>query len=448
MGTVIGWTSPMQRLLTSEYNPVGPDPISEDMFALISSMSIIGSGMTTIFCGRVADRLGRKVTLLLTTIPYILSWTLLLVAHRVELLLLGRFISGVGIAGTMAVAPVFIIEIAEKDLRGFLGSFLYLAINAGTFLSFVVGPYLQYYGLAVFCLFPPVCFLLTFIWFAETPVYTWRRGKVDEAEHSLIWYRGGDTISIKENISDYKSFQENEESGSFKNLFASKGTRKATLLSIFIALSLMCTGIFPIINFTASLFHMRGTSLTPNQSAVVISLLQLIASYFCSVLIERLGRKPLLLGTLLTMSLSLITLSVHLHTTDGSASWVPLVTLSTHIAAYALGGGPVALIVVTELFPSSVRCFASSLVHTLIAVLGFTTTTFYPEMLHLLKQKGLFFFYGSCCFLSAVLLYFQLPETKGVPEIEIMTILGDRTSARTEHLDAATTHPLTMQCSN
>lgn len=441
MGTTAGWSSPMQPILTSAKNPVGTEPMSEDTFAFLGSITFIGSGISLVFWSGIADCIGRKLSLLLVAVPYILSWILTLLAQSTEVLLLARFLTGLGIAGTVLIVPIYILEIADNDLRGILSSFIGLTINAGVLIPFGLGHYLGYYKLALISLTVPVAFVLIFIWLPETPMFFLIKGKREKAGQTLLWYQGGDFVRTEQILTEYKCVK-NKETGStgisFKSLFATKERRKSMFLSVSVMIALQTTGIFPILNFTEKVFSMSGNSLTPSQSSLIIALIQLIASCFCSVLIERTGRKPLLVSALMTMSVSLSMLGAHMYFATGTAyKWVPVISLSIQVIAYSLGGGGVAFIIVAEICPSEIRCFACSLMHLLTAVLGFFSVTFFPAMLHLLKPYGCFLLYSLCCFSFSLLFYFQLPETKGKSEIEIMKTLNKEYSTLNEKRDVS-----------
>ncbi|KAG8286839.1 hypothetical protein J6590_050826 [Homalodisca vitripennis] len=430
LGTTLGWVSPMQPLLTSPHPPVGTQPMSEGTIAWLGSINFIGSVIGTFFWGIAADRMGRKTAASLVAIPFIASWTLILAAQNTTWLIIARIVAGIGNSGATVNVPIFISEIAQDDLRGFFGSFLILFINIGVLFSYVIGTYLKYNWLAICCMTVPVIFVLTFIWVPETPMFYWKNGQTNKAEQSLLWYRGGDENETEKVLSKYKTISRNQyKKPSLKSLVATTGTTKALIIGIALMTSVQGSGIFPILNFAVSIFDMCGTSLTAYQSAIIMGTVQFIFTCFCSVLVDRLGRKVLLVGSLMMMTVSLLVLGSYLfflanQSMNPILRGIPIVSLSLHVIAFAVGVGPVPFIIMAEIFPPEIRGLAMSQLQLITGILAFTTVKLFPIMKKLLKPQGCFWFYSFCCLVFSIFFSFYLPETKGKPQNVILKLLN------------------------
>lgn len=431
----MGWTSPMQPLLTSHHSPIGTEPMSMDTIAWLGSINYLGSVVGSFLWGPAADQLGRKRASSLVAIPYILSWVMVLTARSTTWLMVARLVVGIGNSGSTVNVPVFIAEIAQDDLRGFLGSFFSISVCIGVLFAFVIGTYFQYYGLASCCLAVPIVYFATFIWLPETPMFLWKSGLTDQAEDSLMWYRGGDIVEVEKVLSKYKSIPTTNartKKPSMKSLVATRGTKKALILGVALMIAVQGSGIFPIVNFAVSIFEMCGTSLTPYESAIILGSMQLISSVLCSMLVDRLGRKILVVGSqiIMTISLSLLGMYLFYFTTppqDSILSWTPIVLLSLHIVAFAGGLGAVAFIIVGEIFPPEIRGLAMSKLALVTGVCAFLVIKLFPTLKDILKPHGVFLLYSLSCFVLCIFFSFYLPETKNIPQSVILKILnGDK----------------------
>ncbi|XP_054261413.1 facilitated trehalose transporter Tret1-like [Macrosteles quadrilineatus] len=430
LGSTVGWTSPMQPLLTSDNPPFGTEPLTMDTVSWLGSINYFGAIAGTFFWGRVADRLGRKTAASLVAVPFIVGWTLILVAQQVWWLVVARFVIGIGATGTIVAVPFFISEMAEDKVRGFFGSFLSMFVFGGILYSYIIGAYLKYHGLAILGLAVPVVFAVTFIWLPETPVFLWKNGEEEKAEKSLLWYRGGDKVMTDKELWRLKDLtKEQIKRPNLKSLVATKGTRKALIIGIALWVSKIGSGMFPILSFAVNIFEMCDTSLTPYQAAIMMATMQLISGIFCSALVERLGRKMLVVGSLMTIAITLTVLGAYLTFIEEFQAypilkWVPVVCLCLHVIALGVGIGPMAFVVSAEIFPPEIRGLAMSKLQLLFSTLAFATIKMFPWMKFYLKPQGCFWFYGLSSFIFSLFFCFYLPETKGRTQNAILRLLN------------------------
>ncbi|KAG8248445.1 hypothetical protein J6590_040918 [Homalodisca vitripennis] len=433
-GSVTGWMSPMQPLLMSPDPPVGTDPMTEDNIAWLGSINFVGTVLGSFFWGIVADSWGRKKTACLVAIPFILHWILTMVAKNFYWLIVARLIAGIGNNGAVASVPAFISEMAQDDLRGFFGSFYMMFVNFGIMYSYVLGTYLHYYWLSIACIVIPLFFLLTFIWIPETPMFLLKNGQSVEAEKSLFWYRGGDAAETEKVFSSYKLETSTKNNKlSVMSLFATRGTTKAFILGIALVISLQTCGIMPILSFAVSIFEMCGTSLTPYHSSLIMGSMQVVFTCYSSFLVDRLGRKFLLVTSMMVMAVSLAVLGTYLfflhgQSVDSVFRWTPVVSLSVCVSAYAIGVAPIPFIIIGEIFPTNIKGYAIAKLLLVLGASAFAIVKCFPIMKSLLKPHGLFWFYAVFSLLFSIFFYCYLPETKGKPLSEILRILNKSNS--------------------
>lgn len=426
-GTELGWISPMQPMLTSESPPIGTNPMTLETIAWLGSISHLGSVVGTLLWCVIADCFGRKLATAVIAVPYTVSWTLILIADRVEWLYAARFISGFASCGSRSIVPAFISEIADDDIRGFFGSFPILFLDLGVLFSYTFVAYFKYYGTAIIGLAIPVVFLLTFVWMPESPVFLWKRGKADEAKRSLLWYRGGDKATVEKTLLTYKLFPIIQNK-SLNALISTKGTRKALIIALSLAVALQTSGYFIIVSYAVSIFETSKTSLSPHDSAIFIISVQFAFSCITSLTVDRLGRKILLVASEAVMTLTLLCLGYHFFVLNSQSEdtvfqWAPVVLLSIHLAAHGLKA-PVAFTLKAEVFPPEVKGLALSLMTLANSILSFTSIKMFPTARAMLKLHGCFWILSGCSFFFAIFFTIYIPETKRKPQSVILLQLN------------------------
>lgn len=133
----MGWTSNISEdMKGGKYNDI---PIDDDSLGWIGSCVTLGAMVMCFPIGYICDWLGRKPTMLLLTIPFTIGWIIIIFAGSVELLYVGRFITGMAGGAFCVSAPMYTSEIAEKEIRGTLGSYFQLLLTVGILFSYIVG---------------------------------------------------------------------------------------------------------------------------------------------------------------------------------------------------------------------------------------------------------------------------------------------------------------------
>ena len=255
---------------------------------------------------------------------------------------------------------------------------------------------------------------------------------------SLRWLRGPD-ISIDAEI---KSIQDNmsrssTEKSSLKELLNIRYL-KPLLISLGLMLFQQLSGINAVIFYTVSIFEHAGSSMNSNLSTVIIGVVNILSTFVANILIDRLGRKVLLLISTVFMFLSLISLGTYFYLKEvlsnedktgewkeivNDLGWLPLVSLMTYVVAFSLGWGPLPWLFVGEGLPNKVRGPGGSLVTVCNWTCGFLVTKTFPGMVSQLGAFGVFFMFACIMFLALLFTIFIFPETKGKSLEEIEEIL-------------------------
>jgi len=168
VGTALAWTSPV---LSQLYKKDSWLHITEEEGSWVGSLLALGAMLGALASGLMADKLGRKKSLLLLTGPFLLSWVIIMFSSKLWLIYVARFIVGSGVGATCVLVPTYISEIAEISTRGTLGAMFQLFLTIGILLAFTLGAVLSYTWFAIICALVEVGFLAAFIWMPESPVW-------------------------------------------------------------------------------------------------------------------------------------------------------------------------------------------------------------------------------------------------------------------------------------
>lgn len=427
-GITMGWTSPVQSLLQSDESPVGR--LSDEEFSWLASLTLVGGLTGPFFWSRVADRLGRKAGCYLASGASLLGWGLTALTANHDLLLAARFINGLAGSGALIIGPAYISETAQSAIRGALGSMVMLALNAGVVFSYVLGAILSYQAFNLLCSAIPMIFFLLFLWMPESPEYLWNKKDIKATEASLLWLRDDNEKCVQEELDSLARSPGSSQGGaSASALLSTRGRRKALVLGLGLFSWQQFSGVVPILAYTAFIFAKSGSSIAPERAAIIVGVIQLMASFVSTFIVDRCGRKLLLLVSYLFMGLALLTLGTYFYLENGhvdlsSFRWVPVLCLSIHVLNYGLGAGPMPYIVTSETLPIDIKSLAVSVVIWWGTLLAFLNVKFFPLFIDKVGLSECLFSYGILSLTGCLFIWSTVPETKGIPLHDILLRLN------------------------
>lgn len=437
-GSHIGWTSPTLPILKSPDSPV---PLTSDDASWIASFFVLGTAPGCVLAAFVVDWLGRRKSLLLAGIPLTVGWVLIIIAWNPYVLYTSRFISGIGQGVVYVVCPMYIGEIADKDIRGTLGSFIKLMVTFGELYAHAVGPFVSYNNLVYICLFLPFVFFLTFAWMPESPYYLLMRNRHKDATTSLR--------RLRRNVSEDQLDEEMEQiqktvirdlsnQGHFWDLFNTPGNRRAVIVSFGLQLVLQFSGIAAIESYTQEILEEAGSDLPASIAVILLSVLQLIAGIGAAILVDKIGRRPLLLSTTLLGGISLTIaglfylLKTGLNMNTSGYGWVLHTSVIFYELIIALGLNPLSYMMLGELFPTNVKGAAVSLANLVSAMLAFVVAKLYQVISDSSGVYTAFGWFAVSCYLGVIFIALAVPETKGKSLLEIQEELHCAKQTRTK----------------
>lgn len=365
-GCAIGWLSPFLPYLRSQASHLTSGPVSSEDVSWIGSLLCIGGFFGTIIFGKISQKFGKKVALLLLVVPHLTFWILVIASTHIYHLYVARLFAGLTGGGTIRTVSLFITEISENKIRGKLGSYLILFLSSGTLIIFIAGTYLSFFIVPLVIIVFPVIFFITVLFLPDTPPSLISRNKPEEALKSMRFYRtyGEDMHSSESLREEYELLKTTLEKKDYEKLelsdFLTKPAKKGLIIGMFLMTLNQFSGTMALMTYTADIFKESGSNLEPNESSVIVALIQLIGVYISTICVEKFGRKFLMTVSCLGTALFFFILAAYCFLrkkTDVDLTgyeWVPVLSLSLVIFIASLGIISLPFVIMTELLPNKV----------------------------------------------------------------------------------------------
>ncbi|XP_018327902.1 facilitated trehalose transporter Tret1 [Agrilus planipennis] len=422
-GMQYGWTAPVIPILQRNDTPIA---ITHEDIVWLENAYMLGglAGLgVTIF---IVDKFGRKMSILMAAVLHLIAWVLIPVASTVGVLFAAKFIAGLAGDVGFVAAPMYIGEIADKRIRGFLGSMIVIMMMLGILIIYVVAPYVSLaisssVGAAI------VTFqLMTFSFMPESPYYLIVKGKHRKALQSLQRLRARDDVHKELEEIRLAVERQQSEKGRPIDLLKIKSNRKALLIVTslnafqhFSSISIMLMNVHSILG---------DGYFSANTSAIIVSVIMLVACMAGSLIVDRFGRKVLLISSSVLTGISLFILSTYFAVENAGMevtefNWIPLASVLLYSVAFKCGLGMVPLVSTGELFPTSVKAMGMTLSDAFYVIFAIISINIYQGLTDLYGKHVPFYIFAASCFLAALFVYFYIPETKGKTLEEIQFIL-------------------------
>ncbi|KAL4701899.1 hypothetical protein ACJJTC_013187 [Scirpophaga incertulas] len=433
-GSMLGWSSPVVFKITQANNTDYNFPINVSQGDWISSIINLGAAAICFPIGLIMDKIGRKLTMLLLVLPFTLGWLLITFASSVGMMIAGRFITGVAGGAFCVTAPAYTSEIAQDSIRGTLGSYFQLMITVGILFAYAVGSYTSVFVFNIFCTLVPIVFGVVFFFMPESPNYLVVKGHHEQARQALIRLRGREyDVDTELNSLQAKADDARQNPVSFASAITKRTALKAILICYSLMLFQQLSGINAVIFNTSAIFDSAGASIESAIATIIIGVIQVVATFVSSLVVDKLGRRILLMLSALVMCLCSTALGVFFFLKDahgdGSAiltsiSWLPLLSLSLFIISFSLGFGPIPWMMAGELCLIDIKSFVGSTAGTFNWLLSFTVTSTFNSLNTAIGSGQVFWMFAGIMLLGFVFIFFVVPETKGKSVDEIQLILG------------------------
>jgi sugar porter (SP) family MFS transporter len=394
--------------------------LSDSQTEIAASSLLLGCVVGASVAAFTSDRFGRKRVLLGAATLFTLSSIGAALPRNLIEFSLARLLGGVAIGIASTLSPLYIAEISPAKKRGLLVSLNQLAIVTGILLSYSVNYLLTGAGPANWrwmfasAAIPSIAFFLTLLFIPESPRWLVQKGREEEAEHVLAQMVGTHEASVEmEAIRAAIS----QESGDLLD----PTFRTALLVAIVIALFSQFTGINTIIYYGSIVFleHVpHQTASTALWANVIIGAINFAATIAGMLLIDRAGRKSLLMSAFGGMAASLVAVSAAIRVQASGV--IVLIFVLTYVACFAVGVGTGTWVLMAEICPTRVRGRAMSLATVCLWCGTLLVTLTFLSLVNVFTAAGVFLLYAVVSIGAFVFVWRGVPETKGrtLEEIE------------------------------
>ncbi|MDO3643418.1 sugar porter family MFS transporter [Mucilaginibacter sp. L3T2-6] len=368
-----------------------------------------------LIAGGVADRYGRKPGLMAAAIIFAVSSLGIAVTNTLTLFIIMRFAAGIGVGMASMLCPLYIAEISPAQVRGRNVAINQLTVVIGILITNLVNYFLAdkgadswrwMFGLGVV---PSAVFLTGVLWLPESPRWLIKAGREEDARKVLN--KIGSQQFAQQTFSAIENSMEGAPKQSYKAVFE-KSVRPAVIVGITLAIFQQFCGINVVFNYTSTIFESVGANLNRQLfETVAIGVVNLVFTLLAMWQVDKLGRRPLMLGGALGLSILYIVLALLLQNKApvGLLSVFVLLAIST----YAMSLAPVTWVLISEIFPNKIRGLASSVAVVSLWGAYFILVFTFPILAKKLGAFGPFYLYACICFLGFLFVKKKVRETKG-----------------------------------
>jgi sugar porter (SP) family MFS transporter len=385
---------------------------------------LFGCAAGAAVAGWLTDRLGRKRILIASALLFAASSVGAAVPRSLAEFVAARVVGGLAIGVASVLAPLYIAEISPRAIRGRLVSLNQMAIVSGILLAYFVNWALAHGGTSSWrwmfasAAVPSVAFFVALLFVPESPRFLVEKGREVEAL-SVLTRVGGDGAAraelaeIRETIAG--------ETGTLRELFSTR-LRKPLAIAVFLAVFQQITGINTVIYYGSLIFkdQVGGQSDSAAIGAnVIVGLTNLAMTIVALAVIDRLGRRPLMMVSAAGMASSLLVLGL-LFRLSPPPAFAILAVILVYVGSFSVGLGPGVWVVISELFPTRIRGRAMSIATLSLWLACILITFTFLSLVEATSSTGAFWVYAAMSVVNLLFIWRVMPETKGrsLEEIE------------------------------
>lgn len=400
---------------------------------------LYGGALATFFSGPAADRFGRRALIQFSAVVFLIGDVLFVVAPNYELALAGRLIQGVGIGVITIVIPLYLAETVPTHLRGRGVAVFQLSLTFGILVGYLVNDLLQDVGSSLNALLsgyglgensadwrlmfatvlvPNIIFLIGGFWLLpRSPRWLYQHGFADEAHQVLSKAQHSDA-HVKEAVSEIQAViaDEKKQSGNSWALLFHSRYFKAFFIAVAIGVLNQLCGINVLLQFNATILKDSGLNLdTAVLATVGVGAVNFLLTIVALSLVDKLGRRPLLIVGTAGVTLSLVFIGlVHAFMAPGAAlGYATFGGFIAFIVFFAVGPGVVVWLAISEILPLAIRAKGMAVALAANSLVSAGLASVFMVIVGLVGYQGMFLLMAFFTVLYLLIALFWLPETKG-----------------------------------
>jgi len=384
---------------------------------IVVSGVLLGATLGAIVGGKAADLFGRRRVLLVTAAIFGIGALASAVAPSPSVLIVSRVVLGLAIGLASTNVPVYLSEVAPPHARGWVVSLFQLAVTVGIVVAYLtdyafagVEGWRWMLGLAVA---PALVFGIGMFFLPETPRWLVRRGQHEVAHRVLVRIRELPDVNIE--IEEIKaSLAQQAESGHWTDLLR-RQVRPALVVGLGLAVFQQITGINTVIYYAPRILQTAGLNSASGAilATVGVGVVNVGMTILAMFLVDRAGRRPLLLVGIAGMIITLGVLGLSFRYPSGQLAWIAVICLMGYVASFAISLGPIFWLLIAEIYPLKIRGLAEGTAATFNWASNLVVSLTFLTLVEKLGASSTFFLYALASVASWIFAYYFVPETKG-----------------------------------
>lgn len=399
--------------------------LNEYMLGWSVSSILVGCAAGAMFAGKIADAFGRRPALIACALLFAISGIGAGLSGSLLVFILFRLIGGLGVGAAAMVSPMYIAEMAPAKWRGRLVACYQMAIVIGILVAYFTNYFLDGLGennwrwMFASQTAPSLLFFLMLLLVPETPRWLIMKGRTQDAANVLKKITPDAPVD-KELAEIQQSFHQQQQIT--LKVLMSKTYRPVLFIGILIAVFQQVTGINSIIYYAPVIFKETGINSSSSLlQTIIIGVVNVIFTFVAIGLVDKIGRRKLLLtgSVLMGISLTVVGLCFHYKFFD---HYIVLVFMLLYVASFSATMGAVVWVYISEIFPNLVRSLALSIATLSLWLADFAVTLTFPIMAKQLGVSATMFCYAVFCVIAFIYMFFKVRETKGKSLEEIETL--------------------------
>eukprot|EP00090_Calanus_glacialis_P011210 TRINITY_DN19662_c0_g1_i2.p1 TRINITY_DN19662_c0_g1~~TRINITY_DN19662_c0_g1_i2.p1 ORF type:complete len:522 (-),score=111.28 TRINITY_DN19662_c0_g1_i2:58-1623(-) len=418
LGMIIHTAIDQVNITSTLYKPFTVDTMEEMWTDWLFIVGVAFGGLLSAFLGRI---LGSRRMLIMLSLPDLVGWVLIASSQNLQMLLVGRILTGVANGGYISNIQIYVAEISQTENRGWLAGLTMPVIATGVLAMHVVGSWLAWPFAAVIAAVVPCMLAMCVATLWDTPYWLSCQDNMEKCSlAALQHFRSGDPNILSEMLQIQECGGRDTIFNSLRKVFTDK--KYYTPFFILNALFLLMTfsGKFTIDFYTSVLFQHASGNKTEYYSSMVTAFITLIGSCIFIPLVKTFPRRLLVATSALVMALSLTVLgiSMYSHTQLSAAAvwisqstWIPLLSATAFWVAAPVGLSSIPYIYAAEFFPTEVRSLLSGLTICAANLSRLLLVTTFPTTVYSLGHPGLVWCYAGVCLVALCLTLACVPET-------------------------------------
>ncbi|MFC8520986.1 sugar porter family MFS transporter [Streptomyces sp. NPDC057257] len=395
---------------------LGAGPVVQEF--IVASL-LIGAMVGAVTSGYAAERISRRNTKILSGCLYVCGAIGCALSVNSGMLVGFRFLLGISVGTASFVSPMYISEVSPPRVRGGLTSFNQLAITSGILIAYLVdyffrglpGNWRWMLGVAAI---PGAALAIGMLTVPRTPRWLVEHGRDGEALDVLRRLRAGARDSdAQEELRDIRRAVDESRDTRVRDLVQQR-LRPLLLVGLALALFQQFVGTNTVIYYAPTILQNTGLNAdTAIAQTLAVGITNLVFTVVAVLLLDRVGRRPLLLTGTAVLTAALVVLAVYFasDTVADSAPWLALVALVVYIAGFAVGLGPVFWLMISEIFPQTLRSAGMSVSTVANWAANFTISVSFLSLVGAITRPGTFLLYAGLGVCALVFFARRVPET-------------------------------------